>query len=169
MANCELPFFLKGIYLWGRRGEEAEMQRPEFLSEQTHVEENTLLWLDQKNPQHCPDISNPLHVYQFANSTNKQPFMRELPRGHCEHFQRAGPQIFFSSCHCEFACGSVWHHARSPTAELMLQAFSQDRGGGGSLPAPGRLSPRIYTHTHHVIIVKICKNSRKQRKFVCWP
>lgn len=40
-------------------------------------------------------------------------------------------------------------------------------GGGGSPPAFGRLSPCVYTHTDHVIIVKICKNSRKQRKFVC--
>lgn len=31
-------------------GEEAEMQRPELLSEQTHIEENTLLWLYQRKP-----------------------------------------------------------------------------------------------------------------------
>lgn len=55
--------------------EEAEMQRPEFLSEQTHIEQNTLLWLYQRKPQDCSDIFNPLHGYQFANSTNKQPFM----------------------------------------------------------------------------------------------
>lgn len=137
--------FFKGCLFMREEGEEAEMQRPEFLSEQTHIEENTLSWLYQ-NPRIAQIFSTPSTGTNLLIQQINSPLCRSCLVDAVNTLETRAPDLLFlmSLWICLWKCmtpctePNSWAHASG--------ILPGPRGRGLSASSRPPLPSHLHTH-----------------------